>query len=135
MAIITDAVFASTHWNGLGFFKFDVVPLKVKTSLKAVTKRQRHKYKKHGIIPLPVLEALWFMGLLPGEKLPLHGMRLLELLKHLREGRYRDDRNMENAKWLYHEIVTNELIAFGSKRKIKVPKAGKYQKIPQGKVK
>lgn len=119
MGIITAAVFASTYWNGVGFFKFDVIPFKAKEALKAVTKRQRHKFKRYGIIPLPVLEALWHMGLLPGEELPTNGMKLSSLIEFLRQGEYRDQQHRETAKWLYSEIINKEMYASGGKRRPK----------------
>jgi hypothetical protein len=112
--ILHDAVFSSTSWNGLGIFQFDKIPSKVKFVLKATTKRQRHKFKEFGIVPVPVLEAMWLLHWLPGDKAPTDGMRIKKLTEFLRKDGFSKKRHnkspqaAENGKWLWKTIVEEE---------------------------
>lgn len=78
--------------------------------LKTVTKMQRKKFERYGLVPVPVLEAMWHLGWLPGDKAPEQGMRILALTGYLRQGRYKSAQAAENGRWLYEKIMQEEVI-------------------------
>lgn len=114
MSILSDAVFSSVEWNGRGMFNFDRIPFRVKMTLKSTTKRQIWKFRKKGIVPVPVLEALWLLEFMPGEEAPKEGMKISLLTEYLQQGLYQDEKNAANGHWLYEKIVKEEMIGRGS---------------------
>jgi hypothetical protein len=62
MSILRDGVFSSTSYHGRGMFGFDRSSYKNKLVLKSIKKRQRRKFKDHGLIPKQVLQVLWDLG-------------------------------------------------------------------------
>lgn len=82
----------------------------VQEKLKSVTKMQRRKFERYGVVPVPVLEAIWHLGWLPGDKAPEQGMRILALTEYLRQGRYKSAQAAENGSWLYETIMREEVI-------------------------
>lgn len=110
MSIISDAVLSSTQWNGRGIFNFDRIPFRVKMLLKSTTKRQVWKFRKKGIVPVSVLEALFILGFMPGEEAPKDSMTILALTEYLECGLYRNEQIAKNGNWLYHRIVIEEVI-------------------------
>jgi hypothetical protein len=119
MSILSDAVFSSVEWNGRGMFNFDRIPFRVKMTLKSTTKRQMWKFRKKGIVPVTVLEALWFLGFLPGVEAPKEGMRVLVLTEYLRLGEYRNEMNFEKGQWLYKIILKEEVVGVAKIRRHK----------------
>lgn len=110
MSILSDAVFCSKEWNGRGIFSFDRIPFRVKMILKSTTKRQISKFRKKRIVPVPVLEALFLLGFMPGEEEPKDSMTILALTEYLECGLYRTEQTAKNGSWLYHRIVSEEII-------------------------
>lgn len=110
MSILSDAVFSSVEWNGRGMFTFDRIPFRVKMLLKSTTKRQAWKFRKRGIVPVPVLEALFLLGFMPGEEAPKESMNILALTEYLKCGSYRNKQTANQGNWLYHRIVIEEVV-------------------------
>ncbi len=82
----------------------------VQEILKSVTKMQRRKFERYRLVPVPVLEAMWHLGWLPGDKVPEQGMKILVLTEYLRQGQYKNEQTKENGKWLYETIIKEEVI-------------------------
>ncbi len=116
MSILHDGVFSSTTRNGLGMFEFNSLNIKQVTFLKAITKRQRSKFKKFGIIPLNLLHVLWDFGFIPVKVEPKSGMRIPVLLELLFKGPFKDLDQQQVCSWLYERIVQEELVPKKTKR-------------------
>ena len=108
MALLEDGVFSSTSYRGLGQFRFDCIPYEHKMLLKSIKPRQRKKFNNLGLVPWQLLHVLWDMDFLPTEKRPQEGMRIPALLKLLREGQYRDDKQRARGV-LLHDTIDEEL--------------------------
>ncbi len=108
MSFLSTAVNSSVTWDGIGLFKYERLSHGVKSSLKSVTKRQRHKFKKYGVVPQPVLEALWSLGFLPEKEAPQQGMKISTLTAYLQQGNFQDQASLDKGRWLYEEIVKDE---------------------------
>ena len=94
---------------------YEGLPRHVQKVVKSVTKIQRRKFLRYGIVPVPVLEAMWLLGWLPGDKFPRRGMKILDLTEYLRKGGYNQEgykspQAEENGKWLWKTIVKEEVI-------------------------
>jgi hypothetical protein len=106
-------VFCSIHYKCRILDGFSSFPQKVQTLLRSVTKGQRRKFNKFGIVPLPVLEALWHMGFLPTDGAPERGMKVLILTEYLSQGKYRTEQAADRGQWLYTQIIKEEVIGCG----------------------
>jgi hypothetical protein len=105
MGILTDAVYSSISSCGRGYFYFANLSDFEVGLLKSITKRQRHKFSKSGIIPEQVLTMAYDYGWLPGNISPKGGMKLNRLLQWLEAGPYHDELNKESALWFRNKIV------------------------------
>lgn len=110
MSFLSTAVNSSATWDGIGFFKYEWLSHGIKSSLKSVTKRQRQKFKKYGVVPQPVLEALWYLGFLPEKEAPQQGMKISSLLEYLEHGNFQNQAILDKGRWLYEKIVKDEFI-------------------------
>ena len=110
MSLLSKMVLCSMSYKGRLFDDFCSLPKEVTMSLKAVTKGQRHKFEKYGIVPLPVLRALWLMGFMPGKEPPINGMKIATLIDYLHNSRYETDQRAKNGQWLIDKIVAEEFI-------------------------
>ena len=108
MSILEDGVLSSTSYHGRGMFRFDRIGYKNKMLLKEITPRQRNKFKYDRLIPCKVLQVLWNLGYLPGEKQPQEGMRVKAFLKFLRNGQYLNEKNNARGVWLHDKIEQEE---------------------------
>ncbi len=111
MSLLYDGIFSSVSFNGRGDFQFNIISYAHKVLLKSITKRQRARFKKHGTIPPQLLQVLWGLGWIPGDKAPVHGMRVKALLKLLEEGPFESERQRRDCLWLYEKIVQEELMS------------------------
>lgn len=116
MHILTDAVLSSVVPCGCGYFYFGNLDNQEVQMLQSITKRQRHKFKKYGIVPEQVLGIAYDFGLLPGETPPKGGIEVKRLLTWLRTGPYRDDENRELALWFCTKIIKEEWMALSSRK-------------------
>lgn len=116
MSLLSNAILSSITRGGIGFFEYDTIPHDVKFALKAVTKRQRRKFKQYGIVPVPVLEAFWHLGLLPGKEAPQKGMKISSLSEYLKQGNFQNQASLDKGRWLYEKIIKDELIGPVTKR-------------------
>ena len=133
MSLLSKMVLCSTSYRGRLYEDYSELPQKVQEALKSVTKGQRHKFEKYGVVPVPVLVALWHLGFFSGEETPKHGMKILALTEYLRQGLYKNKQAAENGHWLYTQIMKEEVI--GRKQIIKKEKLPhvniKYSKRPK----
>ena len=117
MNIIEDGVFTKTSYFGRGVYRFDSISYDHKILLQSISKRQRAKYIRYGIVPQQLLVVLWENGYLPGVSRPTEGMRIAKLLDMLKEGKYLNKRHGDRGIWLYEQIVQDELMP--TKRRLK----------------
>jgi hypothetical protein len=122
MQIITDAVFACKHLNGLGIYRFKNINHQHHQLLKSIDARQRRRYVENDIIPLQILLVWRDMGYLPGQNEPVRSIKIKRLLNFLKNGPYRDRRHCLKGQWLYEMIVRTELMPRPPIRKRKVKK-------------
>ena len=108
MSILKDGVFSSISYHGQGIFRFDRISYEHKKLLKSIKSRQRKKFENIGLVPRQLLQVLWDLGFLPSEKRPEEGMRISGLLKYLREGKYRDEKNRARGILLHDKIDQDE---------------------------
>jgi hypothetical protein len=109
MSILEDGVFSSVSYHGHGIFRFDRICDEHKTLLKSIKPRQRKKFRKNGLVPRQLLQVLWELDFLPGEKSPQEGMRIPALLEFLRElGLYRNETNRLRGALLHDRIDEEE---------------------------
>ena len=108
MSTLEDCVFSSTSYHGRGMFIFDRISDEQQLLLKTITKRQRRKFISHRLIPRQVLQVLWVLGYLPGEKRFQEGMRVKVFLEFLRYGKYRDEKNRALGVWLHDKVEQEE---------------------------
>jgi len=108
MSILKDGVFSSISYQGRGMFSFDRICDEHKKLLKSIKSRQRKKFENNGLVPRQLLQVLWDLDLLPIEKRPEEGMRIPGLLKVLREGKYRDEKNRARGILLHDKIDQDE---------------------------
>ena len=109
MSVLEDGVFSSISYHGRSIFSFDRICYEHKKLLKSIKPRQRKKFEYKGLVPWQLLQqVLWDMGFLPTENRPQEGMRIPELLKLLREGRYRDDKQRARGVLLHDTIDLEE---------------------------
>jgi len=108
MSILKDGVFSSISYHGQGIFRFDRISYEHKKLLKSIKSRQRKKFENIGLVPRQLLQVLWDLGFLPSEKRPEEGMRISGLLKYLREGKYRDEKNRARGILLHDKIDQEE---------------------------
>ena len=111
MSLLEDGVFSSTSYRGLGLFRFDSISYAQKKLLKSIKPRQRRKFKNNGLVPWQLLHVLWDMDFLPTKNRPQEGMRIPDLLKLLREGRYRDDKQRARGILLHDKIDEEECLS------------------------
>ncbi len=110
MSLLSKMVFCSTSYRGRFFEDYSTLSKEVQEALKSVTKGQRRKFINYGVVPVPVLEALWHLGFFPGEEAPEHGMKILVLTEYLRQGPYKNEQAAENGSWLYKQIIKEEVM-------------------------
>jgi hypothetical protein len=110
MSLLSDGVYSSITFNGLGDFRFIDLLTYHQQLLKSISKRQRAKYARYGIVPHQVLRVLWDNGYLPGDDIPTSGMKVERLLDLLHDGSYQDKENFERAIWLYQKLVIEEVM-------------------------
>lgn len=108
MTVLEDGVYSSISFCGRNMFSFDRICLKHKKLLKSIKPRQRKKFEYKRLVPWQLLQVLWDLDFLPTEKRPQEGMRIPELLKLLREGRYRDDKQRSRGVLLRDTIEEQE---------------------------
>ena len=108
MSILKDGVFSSISYQGRGIFRFDHICDEHKKLLKSIKPRQRKKFENNGLVPRQLLQVLWDLDMLPSEKRPEEGMRISGLLKFLREGKYRDEKNRARGILLHDKIDEEE---------------------------
>ena len=108
MTVLEDGVYSSISYLGRSMFSFDRICNEHKRLLKSIKPRQRKKFKNMKLVPWQLLQVLWDLDFLPTEKRPQEGMRIPELLKLLREGRYRDDKQRSRGVLLRDTIAREE---------------------------
>lgn len=108
MSILKDGVLSSISYNGRGMFRFDHICDEHKKLLKSIKPRQRKKFKNNGLVPRQLLQVLWELDFLPGERKPHEGMTISALLTFLREGKYRDEKNRARGVLLHDKIDQEE---------------------------
>jgi len=108
MSILKDGVFSSISYHGHGIFRFDRICYEHKKLLKSIKPRQRKKFENNGLIPCQLLQVLWDRDFLPTEKRPQESMRIPGLLKLLRKGQYRDEKNRARGILLHDKIDQEE---------------------------
>ena len=108
MSILKDGVFSSISYHGRGMFSFDRICDEHKKLLKSIKPRQRKKFENNGLVPRQLLQVLWDLDFLPTEKRPQEGMRIPGLLKLLREGKYRDEKQRARGVLLHDKIDQEE---------------------------
>ena len=108
MSVLEDGVFSSISYYGRSIFSFDRICFEHKKLLKSIKPRQRKKFENKSLVPWQLLQVLWDLGFLPTENRPQEGMRIPELLKLLREGRYRDEKNRARGVLLHDTIDLEE---------------------------
>jgi hypothetical protein len=108
MSILKDGVFTSISYHGRGMFRFDRISIDHKKLLKSIKPRQRRKFENNGLVPRQLLQVLWDLGFLPSQKRPKEGMRIPGLLRFLREGKYRDEKNRARGVLLHDKIDKEE---------------------------
>jgi hypothetical protein len=110
MHIVTDAVLAGKHLNGLGIYSIGNISKYHWQLLKRITPNQRRKYFTRGIIPLQLLLLWRDQRYLPGQHDPERPIHIMNLLKYLKNGPYRDRQHYLKGQWLYETILKTELI-------------------------
>lgn len=110
MTFLQQLVFCSISYRGRVFQDYSTLPYKVQMFLKSVTQKQRHKFREFGIVPLPVLSALWQMGFLPYDRAPERGMKIPVLTEYLCTDKYKTDQAADRGQWLYAQIIQEEFI-------------------------
>jgi hypothetical protein len=105
MSILSEGVFSSISFHGLGVFRFDRISYEHKVLLKSISKRDRQKFDRLGLVPKQLLQVFWDLGFLPGEVRPKEGMRIQKLLDFLQNGHYLDDRSCARGKYLRAKIM------------------------------
>ena len=108
MSILKDGVFSSISYHGRGMFRFNCISTEHKKLIKSIKPRQRKKFENNGLVPHQLLRVLWDLDFLPGKKRPTEGMRIPRLLKFLKEGKYRDDKNRTRGVLLHDKIDQEE---------------------------
>jgi len=108
MTVLEDGVYSSVSYLGRNMFSFDRISHKHKKLLKSIKPRQRKRFEYKRLVPWQLLQVLWDLDFLPTEKRPQEGMRIPELLKLLREGRYRDDKQRSRGVLLRDTIDREE---------------------------
>jgi hypothetical protein len=116
MHILTDAVLSSIKPFVLGYFDFRNLNDHEVELLQSITKRQRHKFQKYGIVPEQVLRIAYDYGCLPGEIPPKGGMKVKRLLDLLDLGPYRDAENRELALWFRNKIIKEEWMVSSNRK-------------------
>jgi hypothetical protein len=80
-----------------------------KQLIMSITKRQRIKFIVKKIVPLPLLEVLWDMDYLPGNRPPREGMRVNVLLDYMSShDNYRDKKHRARGIRLRDRIESEE---------------------------
>jgi hypothetical protein len=120
MQIVTDAVFAGKHLNGLGIYRFENISKHHTDLLKSINASQRRRYVGKDIIPLQVLLVWRDLDYLPGQHDPERPIKIKRLLSFLKNGPYRDRRHYLKGQWLYEKIVQTELMPLDPIRKKRV---------------
>ena len=120
MQIITDAVFAGKHLNGLGIYRFENISKHHTDLLKSINASQRRRYVGNDIIPLQILLIWRDWDFLPGQNEPKRSIKIKKLLSFLKNGPYRDRRHYIEGQWLYTMIVQTELMPRNPSKKKKV---------------
>lgn len=105
MGILSDAVFSSSAPCGCGYWYFGNLTNFEANLLRTITQRQRHKFKKYGMVPEQVLKIAFDYGWLPGTTFSSGGMKVKRLLDLLDEGPYRDAENREMCLWFRGKII------------------------------
>ena len=108
MTVLEDGVYSSISYYGRSMFSFDRICFEHKKLLKNIKPRQRKKFENKRLVPRQLLQVLWDLDFLPTENRPQEGMRIPELLKLLREGRYRDDKQRARGVLLRDTIDLEE---------------------------
>jgi len=122
MSLLSDGVYSSVTFNGIGDFKFSDLQKYHQQLIRSISKRQRAKYARHGIVPRQILTILWDNGYLPGDTSPGSGMKVERLFDLLHEGRYSGKDNYDRAMWLYDKLVIEELMPVTHRHKKKSEK-------------
>ena len=122
MSLLSDGVYSSITLNGRGDFSFANLSKSHEGLLKSITKRQRAKFKRYGIVPRQLLIVLWENGFMPGDQTPRDGIKIQRLLDFLREGLYLDKNHYERGEWLYKKILGEELMLAQFPRRKKIRK-------------
>jgi hypothetical protein len=110
MGTLSNLVYCGSSRTGRMIEYFDGMPKRVQEILKSVTQLQRRKFRRRDLVPVPVLEAMWHLGWLPGDRAPGQGMEILALTEYLRQGLYKSSQAAEIGHWLYETIVKEEMI-------------------------
>ena len=105
MGFLSDGVFSSISPCGRGYFSFANLSDYEVGLVKSITKRQRHKFQKYGLVPVQILTFAHEDGLLPGDAPPKGGMKVKQLLVLLETGPYQNDDNKERALWFRDQII------------------------------
>ncbi len=134
MSLLSDGVYSSITLNGIGDFKYSELRKYHQKLIQSVTKRQRAKYARHGIIPCQILKVLWDNGYLPCNTYPASGMKIERLFDSLQEGCYSDQENHDRAMWLYDKLVHEELMPVVHRHRKKSEK-GLFRKYTKSQLK
>jgi hypothetical protein len=110
MSLLNSGVYSSISNNGYGDFQFGEISMSHEFLLKSISKRQRAKFQRYGIIPRQLLIVLWENQYLPGMHIPKCGMKIKKLLTFLSEGPYQTSDHLQRGQWLYERIVKEELM-------------------------
>jgi hypothetical protein len=135
MSLLSDGVNSGRFYNGRGDFQFGEISLSHEFLLKSISKRQRRKFRRYGIIPRQLLIVLWENGYLPGKHSPRTSIKIQKLLAFLGDGPYRDKKRAQQGQWLYEKIVKEELMPKVLAKKEKFLKGPKGKWIPVSHIK
>jgi hypothetical protein len=105
MGFLSDGVFSSISPCGRGYFSFANLSDYEVGLVQSITKRQRHKFRKYGLVPVQILVITYENGMLPGNAPPKDGMKVKRLLTLLGTGPYRDEGIKERALWFRDQII------------------------------
>jgi hypothetical protein len=92
--------------KGSGFFEGDREAREV---ARRLSKNQKRKMERHGIVPAPLFEYLARIGAIKQCDIPNKPMTIGDLLNFLRFYRYASEQARSDGEYLYREIIKGEI--------------------------
>jgi len=92
--------------NGSGFFEGDPEAWEI---ARRLSKNQKRKMERHGIVPAPFFEYLVRIGAIKQCDIPNKPMTIGDLLDLLRFYRYASEQARSTGESLYREIIKGEI--------------------------